>query len=360
MRISVAMATYNGERFLREQLESLARQTLPPSELVVGDDGSTDRTLDIVAEFARSAPFPVLVHRNEANLGYTSNFLQTAARCSGDLVAFCDQDDIWLPHKLERCARAFSDQEVVLLVHSAEVIDGAGRRLGRRLPAIKRSGKRAGHETPPLGLREPPGFAAVVRKGVFQDFWRAWPGGLYRCLAERCGNLLGHDRLLFWAARDRGHIYYDSQALVLYRVHGGNTSAPRGAFGSTSERLRYALAQSARATGADYRRIAEKHRAECVLLAALSAHGGLRSLERIQRVWEAAGRNFALRAELYEREGWPFWSRYLRMVALRCYASRAKGGLGVRSAVKDAVRGCLMALGMRPIERGQVVSVGRE
>lgn len=94
------MATYNGEAYLREQLDSLAAQTVLPIELQIGDDGSTDRTEAIVRDFAATAPFPVVFRRNERNLGYGENFLQTAARCSGDWIAFSDQDDVWLPERL--------------------------------------------------------------------------------------------------------------------------------------------------------------------------------------------------------------------------------------------------------------------
>src|SRR5262249_24814222 len=75
-RISVAMATYNGARFIRQQLESLAQQTLLPHELVVRDDVSTDRTLSIVEEFSRHAPFPVRIHKNDVRLGYPDNFMR--------------------------------------------------------------------------------------------------------------------------------------------------------------------------------------------------------------------------------------------------------------------------------------------
>ncbi|HZD75966.1 MAG TPA: glycosyltransferase, partial [Acidobacteriaceae bacterium] len=84
--ISVAMPTYNGERFLREQLDSLVRQTLLPVELVVCDDGSTDSTVEILRRFVTSAPFPVRLYQNDTRLGPGFNFLSALARCAGDLV----------------------------------------------------------------------------------------------------------------------------------------------------------------------------------------------------------------------------------------------------------------------------------
>jgi rhamnosyltransferase len=123
--ISVSMGTYNGERYLEEQLDSLASQSHLPCELQIGDDGSSDSTLEIVEKFARNAPFPVDIRRNDVRLGYGENFMATARRCSGDWIAFCDQDDVWLPHKLARCVEVIrgGDPSLVLVVHNATVTD---------------------------------------------------------------------------------------------------------------------------------------------------------------------------------------------------------------------------------------------
>ena len=75
VNISVAMATFNGKKFILDQLESIRKQTVLPCELVVCDDGSTDGTIDIIEKFSKSAPFPVRWYLNENNLGYADNFL---------------------------------------------------------------------------------------------------------------------------------------------------------------------------------------------------------------------------------------------------------------------------------------------
>jgi glycosyltransferase involved in cell wall biosynthesis len=100
-KVSVAMCTYNGERYVREQLNSIAAQTLRPVELVICDDGSADRTLEIASEFARTVDFDVKIVRNQVNLGSTKNFEQSIGLCSGELIALCDQDDVWHPARLE-------------------------------------------------------------------------------------------------------------------------------------------------------------------------------------------------------------------------------------------------------------------
>src|ERR1700728_4505611 len=107
-RISVALCTYNGERFLRHQLESIQQQTRLPDELVVCDDRSTDQTLAIVRELAGTVSFPVVIDQNHETLGSARNFEKAIRLCTGDLIALSDQYDIWYPNRLQR-----SDQEFV-------------------------------------------------------------------------------------------------------------------------------------------------------------------------------------------------------------------------------------------------------
>jgi len=92
---SVALCTYNGERFLSQQLASLAAQTVLPDELVVCDDASTDASMRVVEDFAKNAPFSVRIFRNPNNLGYVKNFEQAIGLCSKEIIFLCDQDDDW-------------------------------------------------------------------------------------------------------------------------------------------------------------------------------------------------------------------------------------------------------------------------
>ena len=96
LHISVAMCTYNGGKYLREQLISIAKQARLPDELIVCDDVSNDATLQILNEFQKMAPFPIRIHRNGVRLGVTKNFEQAIALCNGDIIALSDQDDVWM------------------------------------------------------------------------------------------------------------------------------------------------------------------------------------------------------------------------------------------------------------------------
>lgn len=128
--LSVAMCTYNGERFLAPQLASILRQTRLPDELVICDDRSTDATADLIQAFARTAPFPVRLIVNERNLGSTRNFEQAIAACHGNLIALSDQDDVWHAHRLERSQQEFIQHpEAGLIFSNADVIDDLGQLL---------------------------------------------------------------------------------------------------------------------------------------------------------------------------------------------------------------------------------------
>lgn len=103
------MTTFNGCPYVESQLESMAAQTYPPVEIVIGDDQSTDATSHVVIEFARRHPhIPVRFERNVERLGSTRNFERVVRRCVGNVVVFSDQDDLWMPTRLARLAETFA------------------------------------------------------------------------------------------------------------------------------------------------------------------------------------------------------------------------------------------------------------
>ncbi len=137
--VSIAMATCNGERFILSQLESIRAQTRMPDELVICDDCSSDSTLEIVAEFARTAPFKVLVIRNSTRLGSTRNFEKSLGLCTSEIIALSDQDDIWFPDKLERqCAILEQDLDLGGVFSDAILIDQYSRPTGKTLWGVNR------------------------------------------------------------------------------------------------------------------------------------------------------------------------------------------------------------------------------
>jgi len=124
LKISIALATYNGEKYLQEQLDSYVNQKRQPNELVVCDDVSSDNTITILEKFQKIAPFKVNIVKNDTNLGYTRNFEKALSLCTGDIVFFSDQDDIWLSNKIEKIENIFKNNTTIsVIVHDAELVD---------------------------------------------------------------------------------------------------------------------------------------------------------------------------------------------------------------------------------------------
>jgi glycosyltransferase involved in cell wall biosynthesis len=213
-RISIAMATYNGEKYLQEQLDSLAAQTYPPCELVVGDDGSSDGTVAILEEFSRRAPFPVHINRNPKTLGFGDNFLQTASACSGDWISFCDQDDVWLPKKLEKCAQAICrSPSLNMVLQNAELCDEQLNARGRLFPNSLEPGiYGAGQQ---YGLWVWAGFLQTVNSAFIRDL--QFEGQTSEYSWQR--PVRSHDKWTCIIANALGGICVLGEAVVLYRRH---------------------------------------------------------------------------------------------------------------------------------------------
>lgn len=131
--ISVALCTYNGEKYLREQLDSIASQTLPPDEIIICDDASEDATVSVIAHFSAGCPIPVKLYRNEKRLGVMLNFRSAISLCTGNYIALSDQDDVWVKDKLKTIVDFFSlpaNKEVQVVFTDLELVDQQLNRLG--------------------------------------------------------------------------------------------------------------------------------------------------------------------------------------------------------------------------------------
>lgn len=213
--ISVAMCTFNGEQFLRQQLASIASQTRLPDELVVCDDHSSDSTMDLLREFARQASFSVRVVANPTTLGSTRNFENAIRLCKGDLIALCDQDDLWLPNKLDRLRAVFADPPVGGVFSDAELVDASSQAVGKRLWQLHK-----------FEFREPDNLErmAAVRLLLKHDvvtgatlMFRACLRGWLLPIPE----LWVHDGWIAWMLVLYSRLSFIAEPLVRYRVHTG-------------------------------------------------------------------------------------------------------------------------------------------
>lgn len=135
VKISIACCTYNGEQYLLEQLLSIASQTRTPDELVICDDGSIDRTIEIIENFALAAPFVVRLYKNDGqSLGSAKNFEKAIKLCFGDMIVLSDQDDVFRRDKLELLVKALNNNPTCdLVISDASLIDEIGNEIATSL-----------------------------------------------------------------------------------------------------------------------------------------------------------------------------------------------------------------------------------
>lgn len=327
LTISVVLATYNGERYLPELLDSLKQQTRLPDELVVCDDGSSDETLSVVRSFAGDAPFPVYIHVNPVNLGFNRNFLSGAARCTGDLIAFCDQDDVWKPEKLAVCARVFDDTEVMIAVHAAEVVDQDLHPLGY---AVHDFGST--RVVGPLGADPffgPRGFSIVCRSTLL----KLMP------FEKRPRNVDGqpqdYDEWIGFLGNVFGKTAYLEARLVLYRQHGHSVTAV-----AQSPKLLPTARRSASAGAKSYAFRVALLREYAAFLQECAAEATGTQRKRLYRAvafYRALANRWARRTALYTSRPLPLLGipRVLLLLLRGDYRAVLGGGLGLTGLVKD-------------------------
>lgn len=216
MLISVAMATYNGQLYLQEQLDSLAAQTVLPAELVVSDDGSTDDTVSLIKAFADAAPFPVRIVDKEKRLGFADNFLHAAGECKHEFIAFCDQDDVWLPMKLETGRDRMLADGSLLALHCLTTTNDALEPTG-----VWTQGIESDSVCRPLQLD--PYINGWGNTMLFRrDLVTAIPREVRPRQPEAPGRPLSHDTWIYVLAAALGRVSHITTPLILYRQHENN------------------------------------------------------------------------------------------------------------------------------------------
>ena len=205
MRISIAMATYNGAAFIEAQLQSFVHQTRRPDELVITDDCSHDATLEIVERFAARAPFEVRWSRNERNLGYAQNFNRALSLTTGDLVFLSDQDDVWFADKIETMAQIAEHSSALVLMNDAMLTDG------ELVPAgVTKLGQMRAGGLPDAGFVI--GCCAAVKRDMLE-----------LCLPIPAA-FRAHDTWIVRLADGMGRRHIAETVLQYYRRHGANES----------------------------------------------------------------------------------------------------------------------------------------
>ena len=220
LSVAVAMATFNGGRFLDAQLRSIFDQTRLPDEIVISDDGSTDETLTIARSFRPEAKkkgirFTLVSHKGRS--GVAANFAHAVAKTTSAVVALSDQDDLWLPQKLETLSRILESDPSVMMVHSdAELVDDSGKPLGMTvLESLRITGGEKHNLVTGHGLK------AVVRRNLVTGSTAM----IRRDLVSRVGTIPSgwlHDEWWALVAATTDGLVLNPQVLGLYRQHDDN------------------------------------------------------------------------------------------------------------------------------------------
>jgi glycosyltransferase involved in cell wall biosynthesis len=218
----VCLATFNGERFVREQVDSILPQLGPADELVISDDGSSDGTLRILKSYSDRR---VVVETGE-NVGHVGNFERALARCSGDIIFLCDQDDVWSEEKVATVLKIFLENPRAAMVHHGyQTIDSCGRRVGQT--TTWKPGFRAGLRLLTEELVRPRIFGSCLALRAFcLPLLLPFPKSAY-----------AHDHWAGIVGALTGGVVFVNEPLTLRRIHESNVT-PRHGLGPW-KRVRY-------------------------------------------------------------------------------------------------------------------------
>ncbi len=219
--LSVVLAAYEGEAFLGAQLASISGQTRPPDEVVIVDDGSADRSVPIVRAWAAGQPFAVRIEAGERNQGAKAAFARAIDLATAEVIVLSDQDDVWLPHRLEDLERAFSrDADLGLAFADAVLVDAAGKELGGTLweSLGLDAGRRAAY------ARDP--FAALVARNDVTGAASAFRASLRHLVLPIPPGWM-HDGWIAIVAAAAAPVRLLDRPAILYRQHGGNLIGAR-------------------------------------------------------------------------------------------------------------------------------------
>jgi glycosyltransferase involved in cell wall biosynthesis len=327
------MATYNGERYLPAQLESLVHQTILPGQLIISDDGSQDRTIEIAEEFARRAPFPTLLVKNPTRLGYADNFLQACRHATQHYISFCDQDDVWHSNKIERCLFELKQTNSLLCVHAVNLIDSQSERCGLHTQGATADTVFEALMLPPWGLFL--GFTQTFERRLLSVVDSARRGADN----HTASGALSHDRWVYLLASSFGRVVALAEPLADYRQHRDNQFGQKT---TLVDSVRGALTESYERLG-KHRDIAA-FRAEMFFQLAREADDQdiATASNKAHSYWLHLAELYQLRMALYgsNRLGARI-ECFRRLVAAGAYRNYSQGGLERKNIPKDIILGVL-------------------
>ena len=200
--ISICLATYNGEKYIREQLDSILSQIAPDDEVIISDDGSTDATIDIIKSLRDCR---IKIFFNGGKHGFKFNFENALKNAKGDYIFMSDQDDVWFPNKYQIMCRYLKEYDMIH--HNSELTDGQLKAMGKDLYTTcdNRSG-----------------FFHNLKKNTYYGSHMAFRSSLLKNILPFPRTLeIGHDVWIGFVGQTIGDVFFTEEKLMYYRRHEG-------------------------------------------------------------------------------------------------------------------------------------------
>lgn len=223
MKLSVAMCTYNGDLYIKEQLQSIINQTVPVNEIIICDDGSTDNTIPLILGIKdETTNIKIELHNNGKKLGVIKNFEKAISLCTGDIIFLSDQDDIWLPHKVKTILKHFNTNPLKELVFTdAKIINEYGNTINNATLFNEVGFNKSMQLIWEYGMsfeiinkgNKITGATMAFRKELIPD-----------ALPFSITSKVFHDEQLAIITINRGTISYITDQLIQYRIHKNNVT----------------------------------------------------------------------------------------------------------------------------------------
>lgn len=207
IRCSVAMATYNGEKYIAEQIDSILDNLSKNDELIISDDGSTDNTINIIKKYQEEDERIKLI--NGPKQGVKQNFANSIKKCKGKYIFLCDQDDVWTKNKINKVLDIFDKEKCLVVVHNAHIVDNKLNCIGQTFFEFRNSG-------------------SGILKNIWKNTYIGCCMAFNSCLKEKIlpipNNIEMHDQWIGLIAEKYGKSIFIDECLIKYRRHGNNVS----------------------------------------------------------------------------------------------------------------------------------------